>query len=251
MNESTVSRRNVLRQVGAGAGVTLAGSALAACSANAAPKAQATAKSTAHDSTSLRPAGDPLTLLKEGNKRFVSGKMQHPNQSAARIKAVAAGQDPAAVVFCCVDSRISPVIVFDRGLGDLFEIRVAAQDYDSLIEGSVEYGPFAEKTPLIVVMGHQRCGAVTATVNALEDNKMPTANIDKIVESTRPAYQAAKAANPKADRTALIEATIRQQTKLTVAALNADPILKPKVANKSLTIAGAYFSLDTGEVSWT
>jgi hypothetical protein len=108
---TTVSRRNVLRQVGAGVGVTLAGSALAACSADAAPKAQATAKSAAHDSTSLRPAGDPLTLLKEGNKRFVSGTMQHPNQDAARIKAVAAGQDPAAVVFCCVDSRISPVIV--------------------------------------------------------------------------------------------------------------------------------------------
>jgi len=245
VGESALSRRNVLRRVGVRVGLTLAGAALAGCSS-----AKTTPTAVSADSAALRPDGDPLALLKDGNKRFVAGVMQHPNQDAARRKAIAAGQDPDAVVFCCVDSRISPVIVFDRGLGDLFEIRVAAQDYDGLIEGSVEYGPFAQRTPLIVVMGHQHCGAVTATVNALESGKMPAANIDKIVTSLQPAYIAAKAANPTADRDALIDATVRQQTALAVAALNADPLLKAGVDAKKLTIAGAYFSLDTGVVSW-
>jgi carbonic anhydrase len=244
---SSVSRRNVLRQAGAGVGLTLAGAALAGCASSQTAPAPAPAAS---DSALPRPSGDPLALLKEGNKRFVAGTMQHPNQDAARRGAIAAAQDPLAAVFCCIDSRISPVIVFDRGLGDLFEIRVAAQDYDSLIEGSVEYGPFAQHTPLIVVMGHQRCGAVTATVTALESDTMPAANIDKIVTSIQPAYNAAKAANPTADRDALIDATVRQQTALTVAALHEDPLLKADVDTKKLTIAGAYLSLDTGVVSW-
>lgn len=242
-----MSRRNVLRQVGAGVGLTLAGAALAGC---ASPQTAPTPAPTASDSALPRPSGDPLGLLKEGNKRFVAGTMQHPNQDVARRGAIAAAQDPLAAVFCCIDSRISPVIVFDRGLGDLFEIRVAAQDYDNLIEGSVEYGPFAQHTPLIVVMGHQRCGAVTAAVTALESDMMPAANIDKIVTSTQPAYNAAKAANPTADRDALIDATVRQQTALTVAALHEDPLLKADVDTKKLTIAGAYLSLDTGVVSW-
>ena len=228
-------------------GLSIAGAALAGCaSSQTAP----TPAPTASGSALPRPSGDPLALLKEGNQRFVAGTMQHPNQDAARRGAVAAAQDPLAAVFCCIDSRVSPVIVFDRGLGDLFEIRVAAQDYDSLIEGSVEYGPFAQHTPLIVVMGHQRCGAVTAAVTALESDTMPAANIDKIVTSIQPAYNAAKAANPTGGRDALVDATVRQQTALTVAALHADPLLKAGVDAKKLAIAGAYLSLDTGVVSW-
>ena len=242
-----MSRRNVLRQVGAGVGLSLAGAAPAGCASSQTAPAPTPAPS---DSALPRPSGDPLTLLKEGNQRFVAGTMQHPNQDAARRGAIAAAQDPLAAVFCCIDSRVSPVIVFDRGLGDLFEIRVAAQDYDNLIEGSVEYGPFAQRTPLIVVMGHQRCGAVTATVTALESDTMPAANIDKIVTSIQPAYKAAKAATPTANRDALIDATVRRQTARTVAALHADPLLKADVDAKKLTIAGAFLSLDTGVVSW-
>ncbi|MDT7675251.1 MAG: carbonic anhydrase [Pseudonocardiales bacterium] len=234
------SRRSAIRNLAMGAGLAFAGGALSAC-ASGLPSGQPDGGSAAKD---------PLDLLKEGNERFSSGRMQHPNQDANRLKEVSLSQDPIATVFCCIDSRITPTIVFDRGLGDLFEVRTGGQDYDSLIEGSVEYGPATSKTPLIVVMGHQRCGAVTAAVSSLEDRKSLAANLDKIVMSISPAYGDAKAVNPHANRQDLIEATTRRQIQLTVTALHADPLLGKNVGAGTLKIVGSYISLDSGIVEW-
>jgi carbonic anhydrase len=234
------SRRNAIRKLAMGAGLTFAGGVLNAC-ASPVPSGQFSGGSATKD---------PLDLLKEGNERFASGTMQHPNQDVVRLKEVSLSQDPFATIFCCIDSRITPTIVFDRGLGDLFEVRTGGQDYDSLIEGSVEYGPATSKTPLIVVMGHQRCGAVTAAVSSLEDGKPLAANLDKIVMAISPAYGDAKTANPRANHQDLVEATTRRQTQLTVAALHADPLLGKNVGVGTLKIVGAYFSLDSGTVEW-
>lgn len=145
-------------------------------------------------------------------------------------------------------ARVPPEIVFDQGLGDLFVIRTAAQALDDLVRGSVEYGPVEYGTPLIVVMGHQRCGAVAAAVESLEHGADLGPYLNRIVAALEPAYEAAKGSGVPQDR--LIEATARWQTILTVQALEADPRLAPLVSAGSLLIQGAYYSLDTGEVAW-
>jgi carbonic anhydrase len=190
-----------------------------------------------------------LRRLTKGNCRFVAGEMIHPRQDVARRREVAKGQDPFAQVFSCIDSRVPPEIVFDQGLGDLFVIRTAAQTLDDLVQGSVEYGPVVYRTPLVVVMGHQRCGAVDAAVESLENGRDLGPYLNRIVTALEPAYDAAKASGVPRDR--LVDATTRWQTALTVQALEADPRLAPLIGAGSLVIQGAYYSLDTGEVTWS
>jgi carbonic anhydrase len=241
MNARQMCRRVLLRQVGAGVGWAAAGTALAgAALAGIAP-------ATASAATAVEQDGDPLQELKDGNARFVSGSMSHPRQDPERRQQVASGQDPFAVIFSCIDSRVPPEIVFDQGLGDLFVIRTGGQDYDSLIEGSIEYGPVTDATPLIVVMGHQRCGAVTAAVNALSSGTYPPPHINQVVRAIEPAYRAATRTHPQN----LVDATIRAQTSLTVWALQSDLSLRRAVNQQQLMIVGAYYSLDTGVVSWS
>lgn len=192
---------------------------------------------------------EALRRLIAGNCRFASGELTHPHQDVQRRIEVAAGQQPFAQVFSCIDSRVPPEIVFDQGLGDLFVIRTAAQTLDGLIQGSVEYGPLEYDTPLIVVMGHQRCGAVMAAVESLEHGTDLGPHLNEIVAALKPAYDAAKASCVPDDE--LVEATTRWQTALTVQALEADPRLAPPICAGTLAIQGAYYSLDTGEVTWS
>ncbi len=160
---------------------------------------------------------DPLEVLKAGNARFTSEQMT-PHQSPQRRQDLAGGQDPVAIVFSCIDSRVPPEIVFGQGLGDLFVVRTGAQDYDALIEGSIEYGAVTDHTPLIVVLGHQRCGAVTAAVKSLEQRTPAPAHLAEVVESLKPAYLQAKQ-TPSKSLDDLISTTIRAQIRLTVTAL--------------------------------
>lgn len=225
-----IGRRTVLRRAGLAAGLAAVGTAGVGSAAAAATVTPATA----------------LTLLKEGNERFVAGRMTHPHQDPARRREVAAGQEPFAVVFSCIDSRVPPEIVFDRGLGDLFVVRTGGQDYDGLIQGSVEYGPVLDHTPLLVVMGHQRCGAVGAAVKALESGTIPASHLDSVVQALSAAYAVAK----QTGASDLVEATVRAQVRLTVRALRRDPALRPAIERGTLLVTGAYYSLDTGRVSW-
>ncbi|SLF47592.1 carbonic anhydrase [Mycobacteroides abscessus] len=192
---------------------------------------------------------DPLEVLKAGNARFASGQMTHPRQSPQRRQDLARGQDPMAIVFSCIDSRVPPEIVFDQGLGDLFVVRTGAQDYDALIEGSIEYGAVMDHTPLMVVLGHQRCGAATVAVEALEQHTPPPDHLAEVVQALKPAYLEAKQ-KPWKSLDDLVEETIRTQIRLTVNALRADPPLASNIKNKALRILGAYYTLDTGIVSW-
>lgn len=192
---------------------------------------------------------DPLEALKAGNARFAGGQMTHPHQSPSRRAELAGDQDPMAIVFSCIDSRVPPEIVFDQGLGDLFVVRTGAQDYDALIEGSIEYGAVMDHTPLMVVLGHQRCGAVTAAVKSLEQHNPAPARLADVVEALKPAYLRAKQARQNS-LDDLIEGTIRAQIQLTVNALRADPPLASNTERNELRIVGAYYTLDTGVVSW-
>jgi len=193
---------------------------------------------------------DPLQLLRDGNARFVGDAMVHPNQGSARRAELADGAPgPFAIVFSCIDSRTPPEIIFDRGLGDLLVVRSVAQDYHGLVANSVEYGPVTDATPLMVVMGHQRCATVTTAVEALESGTIAPSPLNAVVQAVKPAYLLAKATFPR-DRAALVDTTIQARTHLAVVGLRTDPTLIPRLRSGRFQIKGAYYALDSGTVTW-
>ena len=138
---------------------------------------------------SAMPNTNPVTAwkaLKEGNERFVAGKPEHPSQSIEHRASLAAEQKPTAVVFGCADSRVAAEIIFDQGLGDMFVVRTAGHVIDSAVLGSVEYAVTVLNVPLIVVLGHDSCGAVKATLAALDDGAVPGGYVRDVVERVTP-----------------------------------------------------------------
>lgn len=133
-------------------------------------------------------------LLLAGNQRFVAGTPEHPNQDAARRAETAPGQRPFAVLFGCSDSRLAAEIIFDRGLGDLFVVRTAGHVVGAEVLGSIEYGIDVLECPLVVVLGHDSCGAVGAASAALEKGLSPSGFIRDVVERVTPSVLAAHAA---------------------------------------------------------
>jgi carbonic anhydrase len=124
--------------------------------------------------------------LREGNERFVSGQSSHPNQDASRRSSLVEQQHPFAVIFGCADSRLAAEIIFDLGLGDAFVVRTAGQVIDDAVLGSLEYSIGVLGVPLIVVLGHDSCGAVSATKSAVETGHMPVGFIRDLVERITP-----------------------------------------------------------------
>ncbi len=124
--------------------------------------------------------------LKEGNERFVAGKPEHPSQSIEYRAALAEGQRPTAVLFGCADSRVAAEIIFDQGLGDMFVVRTAGHVIDSAVLGSIEYAVTVLNVPLVVVLGHDSCGAVQATLSALDEGAVPGGYVRDVVERVTP-----------------------------------------------------------------
>jgi carbonic anhydrase len=124
--------------------------------------------------------------LKEGNERFVAGEPAHPSQSIADRARLAHSQKPTAVLFGCADSRVAAEIIFDQGLGDMFVVRTAGHVIDSAVLGSIEYAVTVLNVPLIVVLGHDSCGAVQATLAAIDDGVVPGGYVRDIVERITP-----------------------------------------------------------------
>jgi carbonic anhydrase len=138
---------------------------------------------------SAMPNTNPVTAwkaLKEGNERFVAGKPEHPSQSIAHRASLAEAQKPTAVVFGCADSRVAAEIIFDQGLGDMFVVRTAGHVIDSAVLGSIEYAVTVLNVPLIVVLGHDSCGAVKATLSAIDDGAVPGGYVRDVVERVTP-----------------------------------------------------------------
>lgn len=185
-----------------------------------------------------------LKKLLEGNSRHVSGIISHNEQNITerRIELVA-GQNPFAVVLGCSDSRIPPEIVFDQGLGDIFAVRTAGQVLDNASIGSIEYAVEHLKVPLLVVLGHDSCGAVTA---AVEGGEAP-GHMNCLVESIQPAVdEAIKMGNEKE----LLDNSIDNNIKKIKEELeNTESILSERVQNGELMIVAARYHLDTGIVT--
>ncbi|GDY68205.1 carbonic anhydrase [Streptomyces avermitilis] len=214
--------------------------ALAGCSSTSAAPA----------ATSASPEGRPASpaaafaRLMNGNKRWVSGDLQHPDRDPNRRQFVAEGQEPFGAILSCIDSRVPPELLFDTGLGDLYVMRTGGEAVGPVVTGSVEYGPMTSGTPLIVVLGHQRCGAVEAAYKSIRDGKPLPGNLEAIVKALRPAYEQAVregGADP-------VDGMARAQVTLTAADLRSNQDLAPLVRKGVLAVVGAYYSLDTGEV---
>ncbi|HEX6685799.1 MAG TPA: carbonic anhydrase [Candidatus Limnocylindrales bacterium] len=191
---------------------------------------------------------EALAALMEGNRRWVTGRLTARDPVQDRRRRVADGQHPSAVVFSCIDSRVPPEYVFDQDLGDIFVVRTAAQALDPLVGGAVEYGP-VHGTPLVMVLGHTRCGAITATVESIEDGVTLPGHLADVVRALTPAYRAAKRRfRPDWNRARRVEATVLAQVHLTVGQLRDDPVLRPLIGKGKLAVVGGIYSLDTGAV---
>lgn len=190
------------------------------------------------------PDTSPWQVLLDGNARFVSGQTRHPHQDGQRRTEVASGQKPFAVVIGCADSRTSPEILFDQGLGDLFVVRLAGNIVDDAALGSVEFAVAQLGARLIVVLGHEKCGAVKATVGVLNGDPAPANHIASIIEAIKPAAQAAKgrAGDP-------VENAVRENVHEVVERLKlAAPVIAPMVKSGELKIVGARYDLDDGKI---
>jgi carbonic anhydrase len=194
------------------------------------------------DQTSVAPA-EAISKLKEGNGRYTSGNLQHPGQTTERRTELAKTQHPFAGIVSCSDSRVPPEIVFDQGLGDLFIVRVAGNVINDEGLGSVEYTVDHLGTRLILVLGHQSCGAVKAARETIAAKGKAPGHIESLVTAIRPAVEA----TAKDD----LETTVKANVKNVVQALRSStPILKAKVGSGDVQVIGGYYSLDTGAVTF-
>ena len=183
-----------------------------------------------------------LAVLKAGNERCVTGRYQHPHESAETRHALSSGQHPGAAILGCADSRVPPEIVFDEGFGDLFVVRVAGNVAGNPEIASLEYAVEHLHVPLIVVLGHQKCGAVTAAVEPGE----ATGHLPVLVDAIRPAVEKTKGMPGNA-----VENAVRANVELVVEALRASrPVLAEHVEKHDLRVVGAVYSVDTGRVAW-
>lgn len=185
---------------------------------------------------------DALRRLLQGNARFVADKSLSDESTQRRI-AVAAAQAPFATVFGCVDSRVSPELIFDQGIGDLFVIRTAGQVLDRAVLGSLEFGVAELNIPLLMVLGHTGCGAMKAAIQALDQHGEAPAEIEYLVEALAPAVEQARRLGGD-----LWSQTVRAQIDLAVDQLHRTPLLANAVATGSLKIVGACYDLETGQV---
>ncbi|MFF4715141.1 carbonic anhydrase [Streptomyces eurythermus] len=185
---------------------------------------------------------DAFELLMAGNQRFVSGTPEHPNQDAARRTETAPFQQPFAVLFGCSDSRLAAEIIFDRGLGDLFVVRTAGHVAGTEILGSIEFGVSVLKAPLVVVLGHDSCGAVAAACSALENGQTPGGFVRDVVERVTPSVLAARAAGRES-----AEEILAQHIEHTVdLLLERSRVLAQTVSDGRLAVVGLSYRLVDG-----
>lgn len=188
-----------------------------------------------------------LERLMEGNRRFAAGRPLRPDQDAAARKSLTESQHPFATILSCSDSRVPPELIFDQGLGDLFVVRVAGNVVDDPVLASVEYAVIHLGCPLVMVLGHARCGAVTATLEAVEGR--PAAgdegtHIGGLAALIAPAVRAAPATPDRLEAAILINAE-----RSAAAILSGSPPLRARARTGGLRVVSARYELDTGVIS--
>src|SRR5688500_10021084 len=196
---------------------------------------------------------EALARLREGNARFASDVRDgDPNTTRARRRALAAGQEPFAIVLGCADSRVPAEIVFDQGVGDLFVIRVAGNIVASSQVDSVEFAAARFGTRLVVVLGHSQCGAIVATVEELQQPATSQSrNLRSIVARIRPCVEALMATELRHDSDALVRQAVRANILASANHLrHGSDVLERLVQGDELLVVGAEYSLETGIVEF-
>jgi carbonic anhydrase len=178
-----------------------------------------------------------LRALAHGNERWRALHQAHPHEARADRVAAVSGQHPFAVVLGCIDSRVPPELVFDQGLGDLLTVRSAGEVLDEAVLGSIAYGVLELGIPLVMVLGHQSCGAVGAAVRADETGEELPAHIAYVAEQIRPAIDRGQSGPARVD------ATITAQVRLVASRLAAEPDLAARVETGALAVVGARYEL--------
>lgn len=193
-------------------------------------------------------SNEALAKLKEGNKRFAEEKREYPNLDKARLHQTAEkGQHPYATIIGCSDSRVPIEHIFDAGVGDLFIIRVAGNVVNTDEAGSIEYGVEHLHTPVLVVLGHSSCGAVTAVVKEAEVH----GNIPDLVANIKPAVEKAHKCHGEEFSDDLLNAAIKNNVFQSIEDLfESSHVTCELVKDKDLMVVGAIYHLDTGEVEW-
>lgn len=183
---------------------------------------------------------DALQRLLDGNKRFMSGNLEHPNHCEESRRGLVGGQDPLAVVLTCADSRVPPVDVFDQGLGDIFVVRVAGNIINDQILGSIEYAVAHLHTPLVMVMGHSSCGAVSAVAQGVK--------LDGHIASLTPSIDAAlkKTKGMEGHWTNNAAKVLARTTAKKIA--ESEPIIADLVQEGRVLVVATYYDLESGEV---
>ncbi|MFF1453777.1 carbonic anhydrase [Streptomyces sp. NPDC058274] len=225
-------RRTVLRAAltgaaAAGSGLALASSAVAAGS----PAGASTTRPTTPEAA--------LSALAAGNRRWRTLREQHPDETSTVRQELISGQHPFAVILGCVDSRVSPELVFDQGLGDLLTVRSAGEVLDEAVTGSIAYGVLELGIPLVMVLGHQSCGAVSAAVQADVSGQQLPAHIQYLAEQIRPAI------DHSVEGDARIDATITANVRMVRSRLAAEPDLAARIETGQLAVVGARYELTT------
>ncbi|MEA5578630.1 carbonic anhydrase [Anabaena sp. UHCC 0451] len=235
-----VGRRNFLKFAGL---TTLSIGGITACNGIITNRPEITIPETNPNPNPVS-ANEAQRRLTEGNRRFANQNRRYPNQSKRRLQSVANTQYPYAAILGCADSRVPPEIVFDQGLGDLFVVRVAGNIASDEIIGSLEYSAATLGTQLIVVLGHKRCGAVTAAMN----NEPVPGNISSVVDNIQPSLSQNQRTrnNINDDDNAVINNIQSQAGKLQ----NNSVVFDRLIRAGRLKIVGAFYDIDTGKVQF-
>ena len=199
------------------------------------------------------PANEALTRLREGNMRFASDERRrgsHPD--VAHRTDLVEGQEPVAIILGCSDSRVPAEMVFDQGLGDLFVIRVAGNIVAPSQVGSIEFAAEAFGTRLVVVLGHSRCGAVTATLDELgRESGTRSPNLRSIVDRIRPAVETLLDTDLRHDRDRLVASAVRANVRASANHLrHGSRVLEQLIEEDGLLVVGAEYFLETGRVEF-
>ncbi|WP_294130622.1 carbonic anhydrase [uncultured Clostridium sp.] len=183
--------------------------------------------------TTVSSPDDALQILKEGNNRFVKDKSILRNVSQERRDSLKNGQSPYAVIVSCSDSRVTPTTVFNAGLGEIFDVRLAGNVVDDDALGSIEYAVEHLNTPLVVVMGHQSCGAVTATYNEVVKGEKVTGNMESFVEKITPSI----------NKNGTVDDAIHNNIDSVVKEVSEDESIKLLIDQGKVKVIGAYYDL--------
>jgi len=193
-----------------------------------------------HSKADIINGDQALKELIVGNRRYVASKQRHPNQTPQRRAELSNTQQPFAVILGCSDSRVPPEVIFDRGLGDLFSVRIAGHVMNDMVLGSIEYAANHLHTPLIMVLGHSKCGAVQAAIKGVNGE----GHIACLAEAMQPALHEAK--EQPGD---LANNAARVNTKIVTEQLKCSkPVLSRLVSEGKLNVVPAFYDLDTGVV---